>query len=168
MTQSSLALIAGCGPGLGAQLLLKLDLAGFEAFGLSRTSGADPRILPVDLCNPVAVSEAVHGLIGCYGLSFTTRRVCTSHPLRARKPATLNGSGVTSSYRRYIWGMPSSRQWRLRGGARFSAFASAKAGLRSLTQSLAREYGPKGVHMAHVVLDGILDTTASRVLHDTD
>jgi NAD(P)-dependent dehydrogenase (short-subunit alcohol dehydrogenase family) len=53
----------------------------------------------------------------------------------------------------------------LRGGARFSAFASAKAGLRSLTQSLAREYGPKGVHVAHVVLDGILDTAASRALH---
>ena len=53
----------------------------------------------------------------------------------------------------------------LRGSARFSAFASAKAGLRSLTQSLAREYGPKGVHVAHVVLDGILDTAASRALH---
>jgi NAD(P)-dependent dehydrogenase (short-subunit alcohol dehydrogenase family) len=45
----------------------------------------------------------------------------------------------------------------LRGGAHFSAFASAKFALRGLAQSLAREYGPKGVHVAHVVLDGLID-----------
>ena len=45
----------------------------------------------------------------------------------------------------------------LRGGANFSAFASAKFALRGLAQSLAREYGPKGVHVAHVVLDGLID-----------
>jgi len=45
----------------------------------------------------------------------------------------------------------------LRGGANFSAFASAKFALRGLAQSLAREYGPKGVHVAHVVLDGLIE-----------
>ena len=45
----------------------------------------------------------------------------------------------------------------LRGGAKFAAFASAKAGLRSLAQSLAREFGPQGVHVAHVVIDGGID-----------
>jgi NAD(P)-dependent dehydrogenase (short-subunit alcohol dehydrogenase family) len=45
----------------------------------------------------------------------------------------------------------------IRGGANFSAFASAKFALRGLAQSLAREYGPKGVHVAHVVLDGLID-----------
>lgn len=44
-----------------------------------------------------------------------------------------------------------------RGGGNFSAFASAKFALRGLAQSLAREYGPKGVHIAHVVLDGLID-----------
>ena len=42
----------------------------------------------------------------------------------------------------------------IRGGARFAAFASAKFALRGLAQSLAREYGPQGVHVAHTVLDG--------------
>jgi len=41
-----------------------------------------------------------------------------------------------------------------RGGAGFSAFAGAKAALRQLAQSLAREMGPKGIHVAHVVVDG--------------
>jgi NAD(P)-dependent dehydrogenase (short-subunit alcohol dehydrogenase family) len=45
----------------------------------------------------------------------------------------------------------------LRGGAKFAAFASAKAALRSLAQSLAREFGPQGVHVAHVVIDGGID-----------
>ncbi|MHB8455024.1 MAG: SDR family NAD(P)-dependent oxidoreductase [Acidiferrobacterales bacterium] len=44
----------------------------------------------------------------------------------------------------------------LRGGARFSAFASAKFALRGLVQSLAREFGPQGIHVAHVVIDGII------------
>ena len=45
----------------------------------------------------------------------------------------------------------------LRGGAGFSAFAGAKHALRALAQSLARELGPKGVHVAHVVIDGAID-----------
>jgi NAD(P)-dependent dehydrogenase (short-subunit alcohol dehydrogenase family) len=42
----------------------------------------------------------------------------------------------------------------LRGKAGFAAFAAAKAGLRAVSQSMARELGPKGVHVAHVVIDG--------------
>jgi NAD(P)-dependent dehydrogenase (short-subunit alcohol dehydrogenase family) len=42
----------------------------------------------------------------------------------------------------------------LRGKANFSPFASAKAGLRALAQSLAREFGPKNIHIGHVVIDG--------------
>jgi NAD(P)-dependent dehydrogenase (short-subunit alcohol dehydrogenase family) len=45
----------------------------------------------------------------------------------------------------------------LRGGAKFAAFASSKAALRSLAQSLAREHGPQGLHVAHVVIDGGID-----------
>jgi NAD(P)-dependent dehydrogenase (short-subunit alcohol dehydrogenase family) len=45
----------------------------------------------------------------------------------------------------------------VRGGSGFSAFAGAKHGLRALAQSLAREMGPKGVHVAHVVIDGSID-----------
>ena len=45
----------------------------------------------------------------------------------------------------------------VRGGGAFVAFASAKAGLRSVAQSCAREYGPKGVHVAHIIIDGGID-----------
>ena len=42
----------------------------------------------------------------------------------------------------------------LRGKANFAPFASAKAGLRNLAQSIAREFGPQGIHVGHVVIDG--------------
>lgn len=57
-------------------------------------------------------------------------------------PPTLVFTGATAS---------------LKGSATFSAFASGKFALRALAQSLAREFGPKGVHVAHVILDGVID-----------
>ncbi len=45
----------------------------------------------------------------------------------------------------------------LRGGSGVSAFSGAKHALRALAQSLARELGPKGVHVAHIVIDGAID-----------
>ena len=45
----------------------------------------------------------------------------------------------------------------LRGRPPFAAFAASKAALRSLSQSFAREFGPQGVHVAHVIIDGGID-----------
>ncbi|HVW68278.1 MAG TPA: SDR family NAD(P)-dependent oxidoreductase [Steroidobacteraceae bacterium] len=63
-------------------------------------------------------------------------------PLLAAGTGTLLFTGATAS---------------LRGRGPFVAFAAAKAGLRSLAQSVAREYGPRGVHVAHIVIDGGID-----------
>jgi len=38
-----------------------------------------------------------------------------------------------------------------------SSFASGKFALRALSQSLAREFGPKGVHVSHAIIDGVID-----------
>jgi NAD(P)-dependent dehydrogenase (short-subunit alcohol dehydrogenase family) len=46
----------------------------------------------------------------------------------------------------------------LRGGKGFAAFSGAKHALRALAQSMARELGPEGIHVAHVVVDGAIDT----------
>jgi NAD(P)-dependent dehydrogenase (short-subunit alcohol dehydrogenase family) len=50
----------------------------------------------------------------------------------------------------------------LRGAANFAAFAGAKHALRALAQSMARELGPQGIHVAHVVIDGAIDTAFIR------
>ena len=50
----------------------------------------------------------------------------------------------------------------LRGGAGYAAFASAKAGLRAVAQSMARELGPQNIHVAHLVIDAGVDTAFVR------
>ncbi|VXC49511.1 hypothetical protein PSEUDO9AG_40038 [Pseudomonas sp. 9Ag] len=50
----------------------------------------------------------------------------------------------------------------LRGGIGFAAFASAKFALRALAQSMARELGPEGIHVAHPIIDGAIDTAFIR------
>jgi NAD(P)-dependent dehydrogenase (short-subunit alcohol dehydrogenase family) len=60
-----------------------------------------------------------------------------------RKQGTIIFTGATAS---------------LRGGQGFAAFAGAKHALRALAQSMARELGPQGIHVAHTVIDGAIDT----------
>ncbi|KAL4914869.1 hypothetical protein BDW62DRAFT_189719 [Aspergillus aurantiobrunneus] len=59
-----------------------------------------------------------------------------------QNPPTLIFTGATAS---------------LKGSANFAAFATGKFALRALAQSLAREFGPKGVHVSHVIIDGVID-----------
>jgi NAD(P)-dependent dehydrogenase (short-subunit alcohol dehydrogenase family) len=60
-----------------------------------------------------------------------------------RKRGTIIFTGATAS---------------LRGSSGFSAFAAGKHALRAVAQSMARELGPEGIHVAHVVIDGAIDT----------
>ncbi len=52
----------------------------------------------------------------------------------------------------------------LRGADGYAAFAGGKQALRALAQSMARELGPKGIHIGHVVIDGPIDTDATRAM----
>jgi NAD(P)-dependent dehydrogenase (short-subunit alcohol dehydrogenase family) len=52
----------------------------------------------------------------------------------------------------------------LRGSANFASLAVGKFGLRALAQSMARELGPRGIHVAHVVIDGGIDTPRVRAM----
>ncbi|GAA5844810.1 hypothetical protein JCM5353_003989 [Sporobolomyces roseus] len=45
-----------------------------------------------------------------------------------------------------------------KGSAKFAGFAPAKFALRGLAQSLAREFGPQGIHVSHAIIDGLIDT----------
>jgi NAD(P)-dependent dehydrogenase (short-subunit alcohol dehydrogenase family) len=65
-----------------------------------------------------------------------------NHLKDGRKPAIEPNSGASAA---------------LRGRAAFAAFAAAKAGLRMVSQSFAREFGPRGIHVAHVIIDGSIN-----------
>jgi NAD(P)-dependent dehydrogenase (short-subunit alcohol dehydrogenase family) len=83
--------------------------------------------------------------MGCFGGFLMGREVARRMVPRGR--GTILFTGATAS---------------VRGGAGFAAFASAKHGLRALAQSMARELGPAGIHVAHVVIDGAIDTAFIR------
>jgi len=79
--------------------------------------------------------------MACFGGFLTAREAAKR--MAPRGKGTLLFTGATAS---------------IRGGANFAAFAGAKHALRALAQSMARELGPKGLHVAHIVIDGGIDT----------
>jgi NAD(P)-dependent dehydrogenase (short-subunit alcohol dehydrogenase family) len=81
----------------------------------------------------------------CFGAFLWAR---TAAPVMlARSSGTMIFTGATAS---------------IRGGARFAGLAVGKFGVRALAQSLARELHPKGIHVAHVIIDGQIDTERVR------
>jgi NAD(P)-dependent dehydrogenase (short-subunit alcohol dehydrogenase family) len=180
-----LLLVTGIAEGLGAEIAATFARAGYDVHGLARTDRAAAHLgalveqaggrythVTCDVTNAADVSHALQGVaasvdvlihnaqhllirpfaeisplgfenvwrVACLGAMLSAQSVL-SH-MAARKSGTVIFSGATAA---------------LRGGANFTAFASAKFALRGLAQALAREYGPKGVHVAHVVIDGLIE-----------
>lgn len=143
------------------------------AGGVAHARGVDARLedetvaLFAEVERDIGPLEVVVFNIGAnvrFGLEETTARVftkvwemaCFAGFLAAREAAkvmvprgrgTILFTGATASQR---------------GREGFAAFAAAKAGLRAVAQSAARELGPKGVHVAHVICDGAIDGVFSR------
>lgn len=80
--------------------------------------------------------------INCYGAFLSSKYLLPS--MLKRKKGTIIFTGATAS---------------IRGSAGFSRLAVGKFGLRALAQSMAREFGPKGIHVAHVIIDGQIAST---------
>lgn len=79
--------------------------------------------------------------MGCYAGFLVGREAAKA--MLPRKRGTILFTGATAS---------------VRGSAGFAAFSGAKHALRALAQSMARELGPQGIHVAHVLIDGAIDT----------
>ena len=84
----------------------------------------------------------------CAFAGFLVGRECARRML-PRGAGTILFTGATAS---------------LRGSDSFAAFAGGKHALRALAQSMARELGPQGIHVGHVIIDGPIDTKATREL----
>jgi len=178
-------LLTGIAEGLGAGIARVFARAGHDVIGLSRSERAPEHIKPLVehdggrythlACDITRASEVAAALephadkigvlihnahvlaikpfldtavdefehvwrVACLGAMISARTVLPH--MVARGSGAIIFTGATAG---------------LRGGANFSAFASAKFALRGFAQSLAREFGPKGIHVAHVVLDGLID-----------
>jgi NAD(P)-dependent dehydrogenase (short-subunit alcohol dehydrogenase family) len=171
----SIALVGGAGEGLGAALgrrfskAYEVVLASRSQAGLGKVdlrnedevvslferlekkdqvevaifnAGANFRASILD--TPAEMFEKVWRL-GCYA-GFLFGREAARRMLPRGKGSILF-TGATAS---------------VRGSAQFAAFAAAKGGLRQVAQSMARELGPKNIHVAHVVIDGGIDNRRTR------
>jgi NAD(P)-dependent dehydrogenase (short-subunit alcohol dehydrogenase family) len=176
------AVVAGAGPGLGLALAQRFVQAGMRVALLARNAGrlgelaasigANARPFSCDLGDPDEVARTFDRIdrelgsprcvvfnagtyrpgavldiapqdfadcwkIGCFAGLLVAQQA--GRRMVDRGSGTILFTGATAS---------------LRGSARFVNLASPKFGLRALAQSLARELGPRGVHVAHVIIDG--------------
>jgi NADP-dependent 3-hydroxy acid dehydrogenase YdfG len=160
------AVIVGAGGVLGQALQAEFSGAGYRVVGLRRAD--------CDLGDADAVREALTQVARQHG-TIDTMIHNAAHLVMAPF-ADLAVSDFEATWRVSVAGAVGAAQAVLpgmlhagsgtlifsgatgsvRGTARFAAFASAKFALRGLAQCLAREYQAQGVHVAHVVLDGLL------------
>jgi NAD(P)-dependent dehydrogenase (short-subunit alcohol dehydrogenase family) len=185
VTGSEVAVVVGVGPGLGEALVLRFAAAGMRVAAISRRGlvpewngdrdrirgyAADATVagqvkatfarIAAELGPPDLVVFNVgtwdRGAIldisdelfeqawrtGCFAGFLVGKAAAAAMLPRGR--GTIIFTGATGS---------------IRGSAGFAAFAVPKFGLRALAQSMARELGPKGVHVAHVIVDGMIDNS---------
>jgi NAD(P)-dependent dehydrogenase (short-subunit alcohol dehydrogenase family) len=83
--------------------------------------------------------------VNCFGAFLAVQQVLPA--MLARGRGTILFTGATAA---------------LKGSAKFAALSVGKFGLRSLAQSLAREFAPQGIHVAHIVVDGMINTQRVR------
>jgi NAD(P)-dependent dehydrogenase (short-subunit alcohol dehydrogenase family) len=184
-----ICVISGVGPGTGSALVRRFVAGGYQIAMLSRSAErleAIARELPdahAFVCDvsdatqvdaaiaavearlgavDVLVHNAVGGAFGSFleidpevlnrnfqvntmGLLYLARRVATGMTARGRGAIVVTGN--TSA---------------LRGRPNFAGFAPTKAAQRILSEAIARELGPKGVHVAYVVIDAVIDTPRQR------
>lgn len=187
MSERQIAVVVGVGPGLGNALVRRFAEAGMNVAAVSR-KGRPPEMIEhrglvrgyacdatvddevkamfarvtAELGTPDVVVFNVGtwdraGILdisdevfeqawrtGCFGGFLVGREAVRS--MLPRERGTIIFSGATGS---------------IRGGAGFAAFAVPKFGLRALAQSMAREFGPRGLHVAHVIIDGMIGQEGS-------
>lgn len=189
MTVGKVAVVAGVGPGNGAAIARRFAAAGYAVALLARNRDAlDPlakeiagsRAYPCDVSSPDFVTAAFAAIrselgeietlvynagsgvfagveaitpeqfeaswrVNAYGALLCAQQVIPA--MKAAKHGTIVFIGATASRR---------------GGPRSAAFAPAKAAQRSLAESMARSLWPAGIHVALVIVDGVVDLPRTR------
>ncbi|KAJ5186482.1 hypothetical protein N7449_011246 [Penicillium cf. viridicatum] len=103
-------------------------------------SGGSAMGVPTDVSNSTGMTSTIDQIKAKFGY--------TGPDVQCRQsPPTLIFTGATAA---------------LKGGSGLSGFAMSKFGIRAMSQSLAREFDPEGVHISHAIIDGIIDTEKTK------
>lgn len=170
-------LIAGHAPGLGQALTQTFEAAGYAVVGVSRqgdwaTDLRDPQATAalfdrLDRERP-PLAGVVHNAMQFHRQDFLSTTPETLQSVWASMVLTAFNVSQQAVPRLQAQGggalIFSGASGSLRAGPKFSAFSSAKFALRGLVQALAREHESDGIHVAHVVIDGLIrsERTAQR------
>ena len=144
------AVIFGVGPreGVGAELCCRAARDGFHVF----VNGRSPAKLSAIVASIIAEGGSAEPLVAdvtAESQIITAMRQVAS----SSYPLMLKQQNIAQRQTLLFTGASAS----LRGKAGFYAFAAGKGALRMLTQSIAREFGPQGIHVAHVLIDGVVE-----------
>jgi NAD(P)-dependent dehydrogenase (short-subunit alcohol dehydrogenase family) len=180
------ALVVGVGPGLGAALVRRFAREGMGVAIAARrvdklrdlAAETGGRAYACDATSEISVDDlfaAVEGDLGTPRLVVFNAGSFTRKPVVELTPAEVESGWRACCLGGFLVGRAAARAMlpggpgtilltgataALRGGANFAAFAIGKFGLRALAQSMARELGPQGIHVGHVIIDGGIGTNA--------
>ena len=182
--------VLGVGPGNGAALARRFAAGGYDIALLSRSQekldmfarqlDVGAQTFPCDARDPDSMAAAFSSLresmgpvdVLCYNAgsgSWATPENTTVDDME--NAFRINATGLLSAAHQVVPDMHkkgggaimiTGATASLRGGARTTAFAAAKAAQRSLAQSLAKDLGPRGIHVALFIIDGVIDLPRTR------
>ena len=185
VTDLPLALITGVGPGTGAALVRRFSEGGYRVAMLARDADRlraleaevpNAIAVPCDVADAAALATAVaavgaprvvvHNAVGgAWGSFLDIDPAVLQHNFDVNVMALLNLARLTTPAMieagegaLIVTGNTSAT----RGRAAFAGFAPTKAAQRILSESMARELGPKGVHVAYLVIDAVIDVPWAR------
>jgi NAD(P)-dependent dehydrogenase (short-subunit alcohol dehydrogenase family) len=177
------AVIVGVGPGLGSALVTTFSQQGYTVLAAARSASAlegpsrpsdRGRVIPVDCdaTDPVQVERLFGGVEerpGRLGVAIFNAGIFRQSNVVDTDPEDFERCWRMGCFGGFLVGRAAARVMvkqgtgtilftgataSLRGGAGFANLASPKFALRAVAQSMARELGPKGIHVAHVIIDG--------------
>lgn len=190
MSRPRLALVAGVGDGLGKAVARRFARAGLLAVLVARkeeklrrianevaAEGGEAVVRPADLRFDDQVHALFDDVAGLGRLDIVVFNAGAQHrqSFLDIEPAMFEKVWRLGCRAGFVVGQAAAKQMvehgrgtilftgataAVRGGAEFTAFAAAKAGLRSIAQSMARSLGPRGIHVCHVIVDGVIDMPA--------
>src|SRR5471032_120116 len=188
-TPKPVAVVAGAGPGNGAALARRFGQAGYAVALLARHPGASaltptelpgPRNFECDVGDPASVEQTFAKIQSTMGeidvLLFNAGSgvfadVESITPDQFEQAWRVNALGALLCSQKVIPAMKSRKSGAIifigatasrRGNVKTAAFAPAKAAQRSLAESMARALWPAGIHVAIVILDGVVDLPRTR------
>jgi NAD(P)-dependent dehydrogenase (short-subunit alcohol dehydrogenase family) len=189
MSAEGSVLIAGVGPGLGIALATRFARAGYRVAMLARSrerltalaAQAPDRLvaMPCDATDPAQVSatfDETELRLGPLVCAIFNAGAYRPGSILDIAPSDFEHCWRVGAFSGFLIGQAAARRMvtrgtgtilftgataSLRGGANFANLASPKFALRAVAQSMARELGPRGIHVAHVIIDGQIGGAAA-------